>query len=275
MVSDSKKPPLLAPKDIVEQTNDFLNSIAEAKQRKESGFYEAEGITSDTIYNGWSTRYAALGMAYALQGAYSDSKSAFKTAAELQFLTLRMAYDPSYAEYLGDEARVGRQAADAMDCFSYAMAAGIIDVAQSVCAMFPSSVDRRPAYLAKPNTIDEFVFALDAFFKGELSKAAYICENRIEKFLAKPSKKVTFNSNYYTLHLALWGICTGDQQAFDEGIRKQLTICHHEARYGEWKGMVPGHYAEFAVALTNLAIHAGLKQQVFDPFIPQGLVWRN
>ncbi|WP_412497355.1 hypothetical protein [Shewanella chilikensis] len=34
-----------------------------------------------------------------------------------------------------------------------------------------------------------------------------------------------------------------------------------------------GHYAEFAVALTNLGIHAGMEQPVVDPFIPQGLVW--
>ena len=95
----------------------------------------------------------------------------------------------------------------------------------------------------------------------------------MEAYIAKPSKKVTYRSNYYTLHLALWGIITHDQLAFDEGIRKQLEICHHEARYGEQKGMTEAYFAEYALALTNLGIQAGMKQQVFDPFIVQGLVW--
>ncbi|WP_345860575.1 hypothetical protein [Shewanella algae] len=269
MVSDSKKPPLLALKDIVEQTNDYLESIAEAKQRRESGFYEVEGVESETVYCGWSMRYAALGMAYALQGSYFDAQEAFLIAAKYKIRPLEMAFVLNDPEYVGLDITEGISAHNVIECACYSIAAGNVDIAKKACALFREHA-KTPS---EPATINEFAFALDAFFKGELGQAANICETRIEKFLTKPSKKITFNSNYYTLHLALWGICTGDQQSFDEGIRKQLTICHHEARYGEWKGMVQGHYAEYAVALTNLAILAGLKQQVFDPFIPQGLVW--
>ncbi|MBO2637930.1 hypothetical protein I6M42_14965 [Shewanella algae] len=52
-----------------------------------------------------------------------------------------------------------------------------------------------------------------------------------------------------------------------------MAIWHHGARCGEESGAVRGHYAEFAVALTNLGIHAGMDQPIVDPFIPQGLVW--
>lgn len=247
-----------------------LQQIARAKELEVSGYYKDNEIKQESIYAGDAMSYAQLGMAYALHNDIAEAQTAFRTAAELQSLPIRMAYDTEFDNYQGSVIVRGAEAYNVVDCASYALAADTIEIAQLVCAIFPKE---RPKTPEKTETIDEFVFALDAFFKGELSKAANICETRIEKFLAKPSKKITFNSNYYTLHLALWGICTGDQQSFDEGIRKQLTICHHEARYGEWKGMVPGHYAEYAVALTNLAILAGLKQQVFDPFIPQGLVW--
>ncbi|GAB1111717.1 MAG: hypothetical protein SwBeaMacB_23580 [Shewanella algae] len=53
----------------------------------------------------------------------------------------------------------------------------------------------------------------------------------------------------------------------------ELEIDVLDAHYGEESGTARGHYAEFAVALTNLGIHAGMKQPVVDPFIPQGLVW--
>ncbi|WP_345841380.1 hypothetical protein [Shewanella algae] len=54
-----------------------------------------------------------------------------------------------------------------------------------------------------------------------------------------------------------------------------MAIWHHGARYGEESGTTRGHYAEFAVALTNLGIHAGMEQPVVDPFIPQGLMWKK
>ncbi|MFV7762775.1 hypothetical protein ACNPKZ_19775 [Shewanella algae] len=63
------------------------------------------------------------------------------------------------------------------------------------------------------------------------------------------------------------------KQAFEHGIKRNLAIWHHGARYGEESGTARGHYAEFAVALTNLGIHAGMEQPVVDPLIPQGLVW--
>ncbi|MBO2633682.1 hypothetical protein I6M48_14485 [Shewanella algae] len=74
------------------------------------------------------------------------------------------------------------------------------------------------------------------------------------------------------------------KQAFEHGIKRNLAIWHHGAHYGEESGAARGHYgeesgttrghyAEFAVALTNLGIHAGMEQPVVDPFIPQGLVW--
>ncbi|WP_144165943.1 hypothetical protein [Shewanella algae] len=67
------------------------------------------------------------------------------------------------------------------------------------------------------------------------------------------------------------------KQEFQELFKKMLKSHELEfdvlgARYGEENGTTRGHYAEFAVALTNLLIHAGIEQPVVDPFIPQGLV---
>ena len=181
-----------------------------------------------------------------------------------------MAYAADNQEYVGETITRGAQADDAVNCFAYAMAAGDLQIAKQACELFPAQW--RPRNI-KADTVDDFVHALNAWFTGDKVRAAGFCQKSMEAYIAKPSKKVTYRSNYYTLHLALWGIITHDQLAFDEGIRKQLEICHHEARYGEQKGMTEAYFAEYALALTNLGIQAGMKQQVFDPFIVQGLVW--
>ncbi len=125
----------------------------------------------------------------------------------------------------------------------------------------------------KPDITDGLVHALKAWFNGDTAAASAHCKKHMDAYRARPSKKITYRRNYYTLHQALWGILQQDPQTFAKGIQAQLAIWHHDAHYGEDKGTVSGHYAEFAVAMTNLGIHAGLPQPVVDPFIPQGLVW--
>ncbi|RBP78504.1 immunity protein 49 of polymorphic toxin system [Shewanella putrefaciens] len=267
-----KKIPQMTQAEIEEDIKFNQEIIERAKSLKEAGFYEQNEIEAETVYAGWAMKYAGLGMAYALHADWALAKEAFQTAAEYQLKPLQMAYDPDYPDFLGDAIAEGGQAISVVDCFNYAMAAGDLAIAKQACGLFPAQWRPRNS---KPGTADDFVHALHAWFSGDKLRAAGFCQKSMEAYIAKPSKKVTGRSNYYTLHLALWGIIINDQSVFDTGIQKQLEICHHEARYGEWKGMVEGHFAEYALALTNLAIQAGMKHQVIDPFIPEGLVWQQ
>ncbi len=267
-----KKIPQMTQAEIEQGIKSNQELIERAKGLKEAGFYEQNEIKAESVYCGNAMEYAGLGMAYALHADWDLAKKAFQTAAEYQLKPLQMAYDPDYPDFLGDACTRGAQAIDIVDCFNYAMAAGDLAIAKQACALFPAQWRARNS---KPGTADDFVHALHAWFCGDKLRAAGFCQKSMEAYIAKPSKKITGRSNYYTLHLALWGIIINDQSVFDTGIQKQLEICHHEARYGEWKGMVEGHFAEYALALTNLAIQAGMKHQVIDPFIPEGLVWQQ
>ncbi len=268
----AKKIPQMTLAEIEQDIIFFQELIERAKNLKEAGYYEEKGIEAETVYCGNAMEYAGLGIAYALHGDWDLAKEAFQTAAEYQLKPLQMAYDPDYPDFLGDAIAEGGQAISVVDCFNFAMAAGDLAIAKQACALFPAQWRARNS---KPGTADDFVHALHAWFSGDKLRAAGFCQKSMEAYIAKPSKKITGRSNYYTLHLALWGIIINDQSVFDTGIQKQLEICHHEARYGEWNDSVRGHFAEYALALTNLAIQAGMKHQVIDPFIPEGLVWQQ
>ncbi|MCU8076939.1 hypothetical protein, partial [Shewanella sp. SM29] len=222
----------------IEQDIIFFQDIIEERRNAEaSGYYRINDIEAESVYCAYAWEYAGLGIAYALHSDWDLAEEAFQTAAEYQLKPLQMAYDPDYPDFLGDACTRGAQAIDVVDCFNYAMAAGDFAIAKQACALFPAQWRPRNS---KPGTADDFVHALHAWFSGDKIRAAGFCQKSMEAYIAKPSKKVTYRSNYYTLHLALWGIIINDQSVFDTGIQKQLEICHHEARYGEWKGMVEG-----------------------------------
>lgn len=268
----AKKIPQMTLVKIEQDIESALEDIKQRRNAEASGYYQLNDIEAETVYCAYAMEYAGLGMAYALHGDWDLAKEAFQTAAEYKLKPLLMVYAPDHPDFIGDEGIRGSDAIDVVACFNYAMAAGDLAIAKQACALFP--LEWRPGN-SKPETADDFVHALQAWFRGDKVRAAGFCQKSMEAYIAKPSKKITYRSNYYTLHLALWGIIINDQSVFDTGIEKQLEICHHDARYGEWKGMVEGHFAEYALALTNLAVQAGMKHQVIDPFIPEGLVWQQ
>lgn len=268
----AKKIPQMTLAEIEQDIIFFQDIIEERRNAEDSGYYRINDIEAESVYCAYAMEYAGLGMAYALHGDWVLAKEAFQTAAEYQLKPLLMAYDANSPIYLGDSITRGAQADDAIDCFNFAMAAGNLTIAKQACALFPR---KYRIGNTKPDTIDDLIYALNAWFSGDKPRAAGFCQKSMEAYIAKPSKKVTYRSNYYTLHLALWGIIINDQSVFDTGIQKQLEICHHDSRYGEWNDSVRGYFADYALALTNLAIQAGMKHQVIDPFIPEGLVWQQ
>ncbi|MCE9854247.1 hypothetical protein L2728_05660 [Shewanella chilikensis] len=264
----TKKIPQLSAEQLANELEIDLETIARKKALDETGFYKDHEI--EHVYWGRGFDYASLGMSYALNQKFDEAKAAFKKAAEYQLRPLKMAFDPTDPEFIGEKVTMGKESIDVVSCFNCAMAAGELAIAKEACLLYPE--EQFPGN-RKPDTTDDLVHALKAWFNGDHDKASAHCQKRLDEYTAKPSKKITFRSNYFTLHLALWGIIHKDALSFEDGIKRNLAIWHHGARYGEESGTTRGHYAEFAVALTNLGIHAGMEQPVVDPFIPQGLVW--
>ncbi|AYV11504.1 MULTISPECIES: hypothetical protein [Shewanella] len=264
----TKKIPQLSAEQLATELQIDLDDIARKKALDEAGFYK--DYEKESYYSGRGFDHASVAMSYALNQKFDEAKAAFKKAAEYQLRPLKMAFDPTDSEFIGERVSRGNQAINVVSCFNCAMAAGELAIAKEACLLYPEGhFPGNP----KPDTADDFVHALKAWFNGDHDIASAHCQKRLDEYTAKPSKKITFRSNYFTLHLALWGIIHKDALSFEDGIKRNLAIWHHGARYGEESGTTRGHYAEFAVALTNLGIHAGMEQPVVDPFIPQGLVW--
>ncbi|MCU8075374.1 hypothetical protein L5L77_14240, partial [Shewanella sp. SM29] len=159
-----KKVPQMTLAEIEQGIKSNQELIERAKGLKEAGFYEQNEIEAETVYAGWSMKYAGLGMAYALHGDWDLAKEAFQTAAEYKIKPLLMAYDPNYPDFLGDNIAEGGQSHNVVDCFSYAMAAGDLAIAKQACALFPA--EWRPRN-SKPDTTDDLVHALHAWFSGD------------------------------------------------------------------------------------------------------------
>ena len=263
----TKKIPQLSAEQLANELEIDLETIARKKALDEAGFYKDH--EKESYYCGRSFDQASVAISYALNQKFDEAKAAFKKAAVYQLRPLKMAFDPTDSEFIGEKISEGSQAIDVVSCFNCAMAAGELALAKEACLLYPE--EHFPGN-PKPDTADDLVHALKAWFNGDHDKASAHCQKRLDEYTAKPSKKITFRSNYFTLHLALWGIIHKDTLSFEDGIKRNLAIWHHGARYGEESGTTRGHYAEFAVALTNLGIHAGMEQPVVDPFIPQGLV---
>lgn len=241
-----------SPMTLVEIEQNIIFSqenIDRAKSLKGVGYYEKKGIEAETVYCGNAWEYAGLGLAYALHSDRDLAKEAFQTAAEYKIKPLLMAYDPNYPDFLGEDIGDGNESIDMVACFNCAMVAGDFALAKQACGLFPAQW--RPGN-SKLETADDFVHALQACFSGDKMCAAGFCQKSMEAYIAKPSKKITYRSNYYTQYLALCGIIN-DQSVFDTDIQ----ICHHDARYADWNDSVCGHFAEYALALTNLAVQAG------------------
>ncbi|TWU63810.1 hypothetical protein AYI74_17085 [Shewanella algae] len=264
----TQKIPQLSAEQLATELQIDLDDIARIKALDDAGHYKNKKL--EKYYWGRGFDQASLAMSYALNQKFDEAKAAFKKAAEYQLRPLKMAFDPTDPEFIGENVVMGNEAIDVASCFNCAMAAGELAIAKEACLLYPEGhFPGNP----KPDTADDLVHALKAWFNGDHDKASAHCQKRLDEYTAKPSKKITFRSNYFTLHLALWGIIHKDALSFEDGIKRNLAIWHHGARYGEESGTTRGHYAEFAVALTNLGIHAGMEQPVVDPFIPQGLVW--
>ncbi len=262
-----KKLKKLSVTDIDEQLNTNLEFLEEAKQLEKTNFYNENNVSLETRHCGNGEDCTSIAYAYALKEDYDNAKKYFKLACEFKIKPFEMAHNPKYEHYVGEKIREGVRSVNAIDGFNLAMCIGELDQAKQFCDIYQ--------YTESDDFGDSayrYIMSLKALFNGDAKKAAQHCQKNLDEYIKRPSKGITYRSNYYTLHLALFGILTGDQAMFDDGITKQLQICHQDAITGEWAGMVESRISEFSVALTNLALVQGLKQTIFDDFIPQGLI---
>ncbi len=264
MIRKPKKMPL---EEIDYQLNETLVRIEQHKQLGQTDFFEVNEVPLESRYCGNAMRCSAIAYAYSLKGDYHNAKKYFKLAYESKMKPFLMAYDPKYPDYVGKDIEEGVRNICAIEGFNLAMCTGDLDQAKQFCDIYQ--------YTESDDFGDSayhYIMSLKALFNGDAKKAGKYCQKSLEEYVKKPAKGITYRSNYYTLHLALFGILTGDQAMFDDGITRQLEFCHKDAISGEYAGLVRTRVSEFSVALTNLALVQGLKQTIFDDFIPQGLI---
>lgn len=258
----------------LEQINFSMSIPMKQMKRRENlektDFYNVNDISLESRYAGKASDFASIACGYSLKNDFELSKEYFLLAAKHQIKPFEMAYNPNSPNYVGNNIRQGVRDINAIDAFNYSMCANNVELAKISCSHY--------RYIKTDIQFDmanNYIFALQELINGNGKKAAIYCQESLEGFIKKPSKGINYRSNYYTLHLALFGIITGDQTMFDHGISEQLSICHVEAVKGADAGLVSSRVSDFSIALTNLALLQNLKQNIYDDFIPQGLILEN
>ncbi|MCE9786428.1 hypothetical protein LZ648_01940, partial [Shewanella chilikensis] len=151
------KIPQLSAEQLATELQIDLDDIARIKALDDAGHYKNKKL--EKYYWGRGFDQASLAMSYALNQKFDEAKAAFKKAAEYQLRPLKMAFDPTDPEFIGENVVMGNEAIDVASCFNCAMAAGELAIAKEACLLYPQGhFHGNP----KPDTADDFVHALKA-----------------------------------------------------------------------------------------------------------------
>ncbi|MDH2433054.1 hypothetical protein QCD60_10785 [Pokkaliibacter sp. MBI-7] len=232
-----------------------------------SDFDVKNNITKDTRYRGSAMDYESLALCYTLQGDWGKAKATFIQANQFGQRPFHMAYNEQDPEYGGASVTDGIQESNAIKATEFALAAGDLALAKQAAGLYRVPADNHKM----PAPIHRYIFALQAFLDGDKDRAQMLLQISLDEFLKKPSKGQNYKVNYHTLSLALLGVVLHDQPAFNKGLEAQLQF-YTKAAKGEIHDTEEEFVCLHALALTNLAIFYGLKQEIHHPLIPQGLV---
>ncbi|MCV6610918.1 MAG: immunity 49 family protein, partial [Amphritea sp.] len=199
-----------------------------------------------------------------------QAKSYFRLAAENILKPFSMIYDPTDPDhhritpawFIVSET-VG------IEGTNYALCTGDIILAKQAAALWQNPGDGDLMHAP----INRYIHALTYCLLDRRADAVPLLKATLDWYQArKPSKKLTWQLNYYTLSLALYGIVKQDQTLLNDGLELQLEFHKRHARYGEIHDTPEALMSDHCVALTNLALLHGLKAEINDPLIPQGLL---
>ncbi len=202
--------------------------------------------------------------------AVKEARAAFQKAAECIEMSFRMAYDPTLAEYVGDQADWSCvMEAHGIDGFNAAFMASDFALARRFAPWPRRSPDNAPMDAEVCNYVD----ALQAYLLKDSGKASELLRRNLDKFKKRPSSK-GFRLNYHTLSMTLLGIVEKNDVRFNGGLAAQLEFYERfeTGVNSENEDTAQEFICDDAVALANLGLWAGLKLQTKHRLLPTDLL---
>ena len=245
-------------------------NIERSEKNFASGFYEREGIAIESHYHGKGALYADIARSYTYLGDLDQAKSYFRLAAENTLKPFSMIYDPADP----DHHRIKPEYCDVsendgVDAINYALCANDIALAKQAAALWQNPGDGDLMHAP----INRYIHALTYCMLDRSTNAIPLLKANLEWYqVRKPSKKLSWQLNFYTLSLTLYGIAQKDQTLFNGGLELQLAFHKRHARYGEINDTPEALMSDHCTALSNLALLHGLKAESKDPLIAEGLL---
>ncbi|MBN0989888.1 Imm49 family immunity protein [Amphritea pacifica] len=247
--------------------------ITDRKKRMTNGFYERENLPYESGYNGLGSSHSRVARCYAYLGDFAQAKASFRLAAEntaKPFFMIYDADDPDHHRIRPDYSEVSET--NCMEAINYALCANDLSLARSIAKIWRNRADGKQ----KHAPINRFIHALTYCLLDRSADAIPLLQETLDWFQArKPSKKLTWQLNFYTRSLALYGIAKQNQTLFNDGLELQLEFHKRHARYGEIHDTPEALVSVHCIALANLALLQGLNVTLKDPMIPEALLQIN
>ncbi|MBN0986733.1 Imm49 family immunity protein [Amphritea pacifica] len=248
-------------------------NITRSQKNLDSGFYERENVPIESHYSGQGLSYAQMARSYAYLGDFEQARASFRLAAEntaKPFFMIYDANDPDHHRIRPDYSEVSET--NCMEAINYALCANDLAQARTIAKIWQNPGDG----VLKHAPINRFIHALTYCLLDRSADAVPLLQETLEWFQArKLSKKLTWQLNFYTLSLALYGIAKQDQTLFNDGLELQLEFHKRYARYGEIHDTPEALVSDNCIALANLALLQGLNVTIKDPMIPEALLQIN
>ncbi|MBU1170731.1 MAG: immunity 49 family protein [Proteobacteria bacterium] len=245
-----------------------LDSIAQTYKDFESGFYENENISIQSVHTGTALFYASLARAKFLnRSPIKDVRKEFSKAAQYILKSFTMTYDksdPDYQEKEPDWSCV--METHAIEGMNFALMAGDIDTSSKIASWFQDPGDGDLMDIE----VNRYAHALANVLKNRPEDAMKRLNDQMADYKKKPAKK-GYRLNYYTLSMALEGILEFDGKKFNQGLLEHLEFYQNDAQ-GELKDTDEEFICDDAVALGNLGIKHGLAVTVEYDTLPKGLL---
>lgn len=219
----------------------------------------------ERLYVATSLEAEALGTGFALMGDWEMARCYWRRACQYGLQPLQLTQGVS-SDDLAHTAGVG--ACEALRLVVCALAAGDANMLQQIL-QYEACADRMPL-----QALDELAVsvlqALQAFMTGQVSMARQMLQIGIGHLPGDPALAGCYQG-LVNMAWALSGVLNCDQETFTAGVMGQLAV-HYQWALCRGSEVEDAYICLSALAMVNLGLRHGLKQQVFDLLIPQGLI---
>ncbi len=252
-------------------------------QNYQSGWYEERDLPLQAYFSGKAMDYAGLGRARFLNGNPLEKVRTTFTEAALNIVKcFTMAYDLTDRLYVGDKSKPKKQPSSnygqvdwaevgetqAIDGLNYALLGANFEVARQLASWYQDSKD---GHKMDP-VVNRYIYAYKYALLGELEKGQALLQVTLDEYHAHPPKHIG-DINYFFRSMMLQGILVRDEHLFNESLALHLKFYKKLIIPAEdYWGSDEEHISDDAVALSNLAIDAGLQVTVENDLLPPELL---